>query len=361
MTAAVAPPGLAVGPSGPRLDLVLDVTRAAHEPPEARPGGQRGDVRLLVSAGDAAPRHHRFHDLPAILVPGDLLVVNNSATVAAALDAELDGEALVLHVSTELPGGLWMVEPRRRIANGSTEPRQLPDGAHTVRLAGGEAIELLRPAPGSERLWIAVAAFDVADVMVRRGRPIRYRYVERDWPLSAYQTVFARRPGSAEMPSAARPFTAELVTQLVANGVGVVPITLHTGVSSLEGHERPYPERFDVPAGTAAAVNATRAAGRHVIAVGTTVVRALESATDEAATTHPASGWTDVVITAERGVRAVDGLLSGWHEPQASHLAMLEAVAGEAALVAAYTEAFASGYRWHEFGDSHLMLPYAGR
>ena len=140
-----------------------------------------------------------------------------------------------------------------------------------------------------------------------------------------------------------------------------MPITLHTGVSSLEGHERPYAERFDVPAGTAAAVNGTRAAGRHVIAVGTTVVRALETAADESGTTHPASGWTDVVVTAERGVRAVDGLLSGWHEPQASHLAMLEAVAGHQALVAAYTEAFAQRYRWHEFGDSHLMLPYAGR
>ena len=359
---------------GPRcaglpLRFELDAEHEAHEPPEAR-GVRRDEVRLLVSPGHDEPVHATFTALPGALEPGDLLVVNTSATIAAAIDVEHEhaGRA-VLHVSTKLPGDLWMVEPRRRIANGSTEPLTLDGRPGTVRLPDGAAfLHLLRPAPDSTRLWLAVAAdgVDIPTVLGRSGRPIRYRYVPRDWSLDAYQTVFAQvQPvgavGSAEMPSAARPFTAEIVTRLVSSGVGVVPITLHTGVSSLEGHERPYAEQFRVPHATAAAINATHASGGHVIAVGTTVVRSLETVTDSAGVAHPGEGWTDVVITPERGVRAIDGLLTGWHEPEATHLAMLEAIAGRDPLVVAYEAAFANGYLWHEFGDSHLILPYAGK
>jgi len=198
---------------------------------------------------------------------------------------------------------------------------------------------------------------DVDTYLARHGRPIRYGYVERDWPVAVYQTVYATEPGSAEMPSAGRPITPEIITALVARGVAVSPLVLHTGVSSLEGHEAPYPEYYRVPAETAERVNATHAAGHRVIAVGTTVVRALESAVDEHRVVHPADGWTELVVTPERGVHAVDGLLTGWHEPQASHLLMLEAVAGRCPLERAYAAALAAGYRWHEFGDSHLLLP----
>ena len=342
--------------------VVLDAAHAAHEPPEAR-GVPRDDVRLMVSRGTSSPIHATFRALPDFLSAGDLIVVNTSATIPAAIDAELpDGTPFVLHVSTELPGGLWMVEPRQLIDGGATEPRALDAIASRIRLTGGTEIDLLRPAPGSARLWLAAVAGneDLSRALNEHGRPIRYRYVERDWPIDAYQTVFADQPGSAEMPSAARPFSEALVTALVRRGVGLSPITLHTGVSSLEGHELPYPERFEVPAATASAVNAVHAAGGHVIAVGTTVVRALETTVDRAGVVHPAEGWTDTVITPQRGVRAVDGLITGWHEPEATHLAMLEAVAGRPALVDAYSEAFAAGYLWHEFGDSHLLLPYAG-
>ena len=342
------------------LSFRLDAAHEAHEPPEAT-GRSRDDVRLLVSRGDRLPLHARFTELPDQLAAGDLLVVNTSATVAAALDVVIDGVgAVVLHVSNELPGGVWMVEPRRRIANGSTEPMQLPPRPVTARRTDGAAIvHMLPPAAESTRLWLAVTAdgVDLAETMAAHGRPIRYSYVRRDWPLAAYQTVFATEPGSAEMPSAARPLTAEIVTRLVSRGVVVAPIVLHTGVSSLEGRERPYPERYRVPSPTAELVNATHRAGRHVVAVGTTVVRALETVTDRDGTTHPGTGWTDVVITPRRGVRAVDGLLTGWHEPEATHLAMLEAVAGREVLVAAYEAAFLAGYQWHEFGDSHLLLP----
>ncbi|MEO8698164.1 MAG: S-adenosylmethionine:tRNA ribosyltransferase-isomerase [Acidimicrobiales bacterium] len=342
--------------------LVLDADHSAHEPPEAR-GLERDNVRMMVSPGLDTPIHATFRALPDYLVPGDLVVVNTSGTIPAAIDAVLEnGERFVLHVSTELPGGLWMVEPRQLIAGGATEPLALPANALRIRIAGGTELDLLRPAPGSARLWIAaVVGNDVLTAQLHAdGRPIRYRYVDRDWPIEAYQTVFADAPGSAEMPSAARPFSDALVTALIRRGIALAPLTLHTGVSSLEGHEMPYPERFAVPAATAAAVNATHAAGGHVVAVGTTVVRALETAADARGTVHPASGWTDTVITPQRGVHAVDGLVTGWHEPEASHLAMLEAIAGRDALDLAYAEAYGTGYLWHEFGDSHLLLPYAG-
>ena len=159
------------------------------------------------------------------------------------------------------------------------------------------------------------------------------------------------------MPSAARPFTADLVLELAQRGITVATILLHAGVSSLEAHEMPYPERYRVPGATAAHVNGVHQAGGRVIAVGTTVVRALETVVDGQGTVHPGTGWTELVVTPERGVRAVDGLVTGWHEPEASHLLMLEAVAGRSALERAYAAARREGYLWHEFGDSHLLLP----
>ncbi|HEX4982851.1 MAG TPA: S-adenosylmethionine:tRNA ribosyltransferase-isomerase [Ilumatobacteraceae bacterium] len=344
------------------LDFELDAAHVASAPAEAR-GLARDGVRLMISRGDDEPVHATFRDLADHLTPGDLLVVNTSATVPAAVDAELpDGTRIVVHVSTQLPGGLWMVEARRPLPGGATSPLRLPGSPTVARLADGTAVAMLRPAAGSQRLWLATLDGDVdlLGVLVALGRPIRYSYVDHDWPIASYQTVFADEPGSAEMPSAARPFTADLTTRLIRHGIGIVTITLHTGVSSLEGHELPYSERFVVSSATAAAVNATRATGGHVIAVGTTVVRALESAADATGTVHPAAGWTDIVITPATGVRAVDGLVTGWHEPAATHLAMLEAVAGRTALTRAYRAAWDAGYLWHEFGDSHLLLPYAG-
>jgi len=139
--------------------------------------------------------------------------------------------------------------------------------------------------------------------------------------------------------------------------VAIAPILLHTGVSSLEGNEMPYPERYAVSASTANLVNAVHAGGGRVVAIGTTAVRALETVVDDRGVVHPGSGWTELVVTPERGVRAVDGLLTGWHEPEATHLLMLEAIAGRPTLERAYDEARRGGYLWHEFGDSHLLLP----
>ncbi|MGI9645241.1 MAG: S-adenosylmethionine:tRNA ribosyltransferase-isomerase [Ilumatobacteraceae bacterium] len=345
----------------PGLDFDLPAELSARQPAEATPGAMRTDVRLMVSDGDRAPTHRSFADIARVLRAGDLLVVNTSAAMAAAIDGRTTrGEAVVVHVSTELPSSLWLVEVRTPIDGGSTAPDHSDRIGETVALAGGAEVRLLTRFEGSERLWVArldlPGGTPVDRHLARHGRPIRYPYVERDWPLDAYQTVFGRIAGSAEMPSASRPFTDEVVTDLVTNGVSIAPLLLHSGVSSLESRESPYPERFEVGATTARLVNHTRADGGRVIAVGTTVVRALESVVDDRGLVHPGQGWTDVIVTPERGATSVDGLLTGWHEPEASHLLMLEAVAAPGALAAAYGEALAARYRWHEFGDVHLIL-----
>ncbi len=354
-------PTTATLPAG--LDFVLPPELEATQPPEVT-GRGRDDVRLLVSIGTEPPVDTRFDRLPEFLRPGDLLVVNTSATMAASLAAtDGAGSPIEVHLSTELPSGLWLVELRRPDAVASRPDFDDHTGA-TLDVGDGATISVLTRFRESRRLWLAVIDVpngSVAGLLDRRGRPIRYRHVPTDWPLEAYQSVFSIDPGSAEMPSASRPFTPDLVTTLVTRGVELAPLTLHTGVSSQEGGERPYPEWFRVPAATAARVNAVRRAGGRVVAIGTTVVRALESAADDDGLVTERSGWTDVVITPERGVRVVDGLVTGWHEPEASHLLMLEAIAGRPALELAYGAAVASGYRWHEFGDIHLILPASTR
>ena len=333
----------------------------AHEPPEAR-GLRRDAVRLLVAArGAGTIEHARFTDLPRFLAPGDLVVVNVSATLAAAVDAtRADGSPVTVHVATRAPfapsADWWVLELRTH--DGASPLRGARTGER-LTLDGGATTTLTAPYAGGTRLWLAqVDAGDALPAYLERhGRPIRYGYVPRRWPLSDYQTVYALEPGSAEMPSAGRPFTPELVTRLIAGGVGIVPVTLHTGVSSPEGHEAPYPEQFAVPAATARAVNEARAAGGRIVAVGTTVVRALESAADAGRAVAPAHGWTRLVIGPDRGVRVVDAIVTGWHEPEASHLRMLDAIAGPELLRRSYDAALEHGYLWHEFGDSHLIVP----
>jgi S-adenosylmethionine:tRNA ribosyltransferase-isomerase len=341
----------------------FELTRAleASEPPEAR-GLARDEVRLMVAARASAEIvHARFRELPSYLRPGDLLVINNSATLPAAVPASRgDGSEIEVRFSTCAPlrarTDLFVVELR---SAGGESPAAPSRGGEQLELAGGMRLELLHQYVGSGRLWIAQAhtGEPLQPYLARHGRPIRYGYVTQRWPLSAYQAAYATVPGSAEMPSAGRPFTPELLTRLAATGILITPLTLHTGVSSPERHEPPYPEQYHVPEPTAKLVNAVRSAGGRVIAVGTTVVRALETVARPDGTVRPDAGWTKLVISGDRGLRAVDGIITGWHEPLASHLQLLEAIAGEALIRRCYASARAHGYLWHEFGDSHLILP----
>ncbi|HEX9066605.1 MAG TPA: S-adenosylmethionine:tRNA ribosyltransferase-isomerase [Streptosporangiaceae bacterium] len=359
----------------------------ASKPAEER-GLTRDGVRMLVATTDGLA-HARFADLPRFLAPGDLLVVNTTATLPAAVDGERGPSAVTVHFSTPLDDGTWVAElreagPGRGRVTGARPGEQ-------ISLAGRATLTLLRryPEPDSDRLWIVAlhapgetrarepaahsrrpagdrhlagdrAAEDrdpVQDYLDRYGRPIRYSYVPKPWPLAAYQTVFSREPGSAEMPSAGRPFTERLVLDLIAAGVVIAPITLHAGVASLETREPPLPERFRVPAPTARLVNLTRSAGRRVVAVGTTVTRALESVAGPDGAVSAGHGWTGLVLGEQNPAAVVTGLITGWHDPEASHLALLEAVAGQALVKAAYADADAAGYLGHEFGDSCLLLP----
>jgi S-adenosylmethionine:tRNA ribosyltransferase-isomerase len=340
----------------PVVHFTLDAAHEAHEPPEAR-GLRRDGVRLLVSPGRADPVATTFIELGAHLAAGDAIVVNTTATIPAALAGRLpDGEPVVVHLSGALPGDVWLVEVRTPV-DGASSPRVLTDPVRVDLLDGGR-VQLLAPFAESRRMWLARLALTPTplEYAARHGRPIRYRHVAADWPIEAYQTVFAREPGSAEMPSASRPFTPELVTDLVARGVVFVPLLLHTGVSSLEGDERPYPERYRVTAPTATMLNDVRRHGGRVIAAGTTVVRALATVTDADGVVHPGHGWTDVVVGPASPVKSVGGLLTGWHEPESSHLQMLAAFASGDALDRAYAAALDIGFLWHEFGDSHLLL-----
>jgi S-adenosylmethionine:tRNA ribosyltransferase-isomerase len=330
-------------------------TRDATEPAEAR-GLARDEVRLLVASPDRLV-DRTFRHLPDVLAPGDLVVVNRSATLAAAVDAWRGGVPVEVHFASMLDDGTWVVEVR---------PEGLSFGpvadiavGERIDLPAGAWLEVLETLPDQVRLHRTRVALEgpLTSFLDQHGRPISYGYVPQRWPLSAYQTVFAREPGSAEMPSAARPFTERTVTDLVTRGVLVAPVTLHTGVSSPEAGEPPNPERFDVPAATAALVNHVRWRAGRIVAVGTTVTRALETVADPDGFVRAGHGWTDLVLGEARPARVVDGLVTGWHEPGASHVHLLEAVAGQDLVARAYEHAEREGYLWHEFGDSCLLLP----
>jgi S-adenosylmethionine:tRNA ribosyltransferase-isomerase len=341
------------------LDIDVPPELIADHPVEAE-GRRRDDVRMLVAERTTGHlTHARAADLDRFLRAGDLLVVNTSPTLAAAVPSA-DG-SVVVHLSTHLGGRRWVVEVRTPCGHGS-RPHPVAH-AQDISLVAGGLVRLRAPFAGW-RLWEAdvLVPPSLPEYLAQHGRPIRYGCTDTAWPIADYQTVFAHRfpadigLGSAEMPSAGRPFTPELVRRLLDRGVMFAPITLHTGVSSLESHEAPYAERYRVPESTARAINAARAEGRRVIAVGTTPTRAIETdAVDGRA--DSGDGWTELVITPQRGLEVVDGIISGWHEPEASHLLLMEAVAGRELLEASYAAALAERYRWHEFGDIHLVLP----
>jgi S-adenosylmethionine:tRNA ribosyltransferase-isomerase len=350
------------------IEFSLPPELEASAPPEAR-GLRRDQVRLMVSNYSTdRVRHTRFYNIDKYLDQGDVLVINTSRTRNAALLASrANGTSLEIHLSTHFDDDLWTVELRTIDELGKTRHFEGTQEGEVLHLPGGASVTLQGPyvsdcidnSPASETLWLAKLTFPgpIEDYLERHGFPIRYNYVKERWPLSVYQTVYATEPGSAEMPSAGRPFTPRLLKRLKFKGIQIAPLILHTGVSNIESHEPPCKEFYRVPSETAQMVNEARGSGHRVVAVGTTAIRALESVTNGNGTTHSGEGWTCLVITPQRRLRAVDALITGMHEPDASHLAILEALAGRGHIKIAYEEALRKGYLWHEFGDLHLILP----
>jgi len=350
------------------IEFSLPPELEASAPPEAR-GLRRDQVRLMVSNYSTDQvRHNRFYHLDKYLEEGDVIVINTSRTRNSALLAlREDGTAVELHLSTHFDDDLWTVEVRAMDEPGKTkhledaragESLSLPEAA-SATLQGPYVSDCIDDSKPSETLWLAEVHFPypVDDYLARHGFPIRYNYVKDKWPLDYYQTVYATEPGSAEMPSAGRPFTPKLLKRLEAKGIKIAPLILHTGVSNIDTHEPPYKEFYRVTPETARMVNEARASGHRIVAVGTTAIRALETVTNGVGKTHAGEGWTCLVITPQRKLRAVNALITGMHEPDASHLAILEALAGRSHIKLAYEEALRKGYLWHEFGDLHLIIP----
>ncbi|UCG25756.1 MAG: S-adenosylmethionine:tRNA ribosyltransferase-isomerase [Chloroflexota bacterium] len=348
-----------------RSDLLFDRPEELAATRPAEPSGRARDAGRLLVSDSRGHRHGRFANLADFLEPGDLLVINRSATLPASLPAKSyspdrrSSEPFTLNLSTNYGAGLWLAEPR--ISHSLPGPVPGLSAGDTFEVAGVKAT-LIAAFPDIPRLWFVQFEAGLSGAMRRAGQPIRYAYVDGAYGLEHYQTLFSSVPGSAEMPSAGYPFTGRVVQRLVDRGVRLASIVLHTGVSSLEvevddiTQHTLYPEPYEVSRLTARAVNETRDAGRRVIAVGTTVVRALESAWDGQAV-RASSGFTRLYIHPGRGLNVVDGLLTGLHDPLTSHLAMLYTLAGQDMIRDAYNAATGQGYRWHEFGDSHLILP----
>jgi S-adenosylmethionine:tRNA ribosyltransferase-isomerase len=342
-----------ISPVLPRFSLPPG--READRTPEDR-GLPRDGVGLLVSS-PATESHHTFCDLPSLLRAGDLLVVNESATLPASLPARAPIGEFCLNLSTEYGPDLWLVEPRWS----PSRPGPLPLDLGTDVEVGGLTGHWVAGYPGIPRLEFLRFDGDIREPMARWGRPIRYGYLAREYPLADYQTIFGRFPGSVEMPSAGRPFSARLRRSLERRGIRFAPIVLHTGVSSLErdpndARSAPvYAEPFWVPSETAEEIARARRRGGRVVAVGTTVIRALESAS-EAGVVRAARGFTRLYLSPERPVTTVDGLLTGFHTETSTHVALLSALVGTERLQRAYRAAISGPYLWHEFGDSHLLF-----
>lgn len=317
---------------------------AAATEPRSDPGAQR---LLHVDARTGAHRDHRFADLPSLLRPGDVVVLNDAATVPASLRVRTrDGEPVEIRLLAHLGGTRW-----RAVLFGDgdwrtpTERRPPPPSA----LARLVTVDLARE---PSIMWRSIYA---------RGRPVQYAYRTYDAPLHEMQSPWASRPWAVEMPSAGRPLTRAMAMDLRARGVEVAWLTHAAGLSSIGDPELdaqlPFPERYDIPRETVDDVLRARERGARIVAIGSTVVRALEgSVRNHGGRLVPGEGITDLRVDRHHGLAVADGVLSGIHAPGESHFALLEAFADPGAVRRAARHAARAGYLAHELGDSMLVL-----
>jgi S-adenosylmethionine:tRNA ribosyltransferase-isomerase len=336
---------------------------SAKEPPERR-GLGRDQVQLMViDRLTHRVEHTQFNQLGQFLRPGDLLVFNTSRTLPASLDgcAAPTGPCMEIRLAQHLPDDSWLAlllcQSGDPFACGLHSGVQLDFGQGLMGTVGDRN-------PNIPRLWnirFSKSGTELLDILYRLGRPIRYEYVSAPWNLDYYQTVYAKEPGSAEMPSAGRAFTWKLLLELKRQGIETAPIVLHTSLSSymddeLDAQHPASEEEYFISETTAEKINRTHQQGGRLIAVGTTVVRALESVADETGKVQAGHGYTRLHISADHQLKTVDGLLTGMHEPEASHLDLLTAFLPANQIQEAYEDAVQRRYLWHEFGDLNLIV-----
>ena len=342
------------------IQFELPTHLACPQPTELR-NISRDDVRLLVTTHEGQATHDTFSNFDEYLQAGDVLVINTSATIASAFAITLpNGQPGKLHLSTQLTAKNWLIEIRAVHNNTTTRWKEGEEGME-FSLPQGAKLRLKERFYKNDQLldlWVAELSTEQKQksYMQKHGQPIKYTQLQNPYPLPFYQTFFSFHPGSAEMPSAGRGFTQELLQKLIRKGVVLAPIVLHTGVSSLEEDEKPYPEYMEVDPVTALLINTAKEDGRRVVAVGTTAIRAIESAADAEGVVKAFRGNTELYIEANHQMKVADGLLTGFHEPRASHLHMLQSLAGFEHIERAYQEALKADYYWHQFGDLHLIL-----
>ncbi|GGB70139.1 S-adenosylmethionine:tRNA ribosyltransferase-isomerase [Fictibacillus barbaricus] len=327
----------------------------AKEPPERR-GIRRDYVKMMVLDKTTGQTNHtQFYHLDRYLKKGDLLVLNASRTVPAVLKSqkEMDGTEVEIRLAHRKNESIWEALPVSGTVKKGDVIRFSPTLTATIIEQSDETPFVL--------LAFNLCCSSLFNQIYRLGEPVRYEYIQEPWNLDYYQTVFATIPGSVEMPSAGRAFSWELLFRLQKKGVKIAYITLHTGLSYLlddKWHKGPDTnfENYEVPKETAEMILETKRSGGKVIAVGTTVVRTLETVAREKGILQAASGWTNLYITENTKLQVCDGLITGMHEPEASHLQLLSAFVDREKLYDAYTDAIQQRYLWHEFGDMNLIL-----
>jgi S-adenosylmethionine:tRNA ribosyltransferase-isomerase len=347
--------------TNPIIQFDLPEHLACPKPTEER-NLSRDEVRLLVTTSSGQIDHTTFSHLDKHLRSGDVLVVNTSATVPSALPVTLPhGGKGVVHLSNQINAHEWLLEIREIRENKTIRWKAGEEGMSFHLPAGGSITLKRRFYQDHQLLDLWVAGLHITQppeaYLAAHAYPIQYDKLDERYPLAYYQTFFSFHPGSSEMPSAGRGFTLDLVEKLLKKGVAFAPVLLHTGVSSLEENEAPYPEYMEVSPVSAAMINTAKSQGRRIIAVGTTAIRAIESAVNAAGTLVPYRGNTTLFIDESYSMKVTDGLLTGFHEPRASHLHMLQSLAGFEHIQQSYQAAIKAGYYWHQFGDLHLILP----
>ncbi|TCP70686.1 S-adenosylmethionine:tRNA ribosyltransferase-isomerase [Baia soyae] len=340
------------------LSFYLPDSLHASLPPERR-GIRRDHVKCMVlNRQTGETTHTQFQHIDSYLEKDDLLVLNASRTIPAVFQVDWKRNGTLLQTQVE-------IRLARRIDSTNWEALIVAAGvnlgdefifssylqAQVISLSEASIVTLQFSQSGNHLLESFYAL----------GEPIRYEYIDHPWDLDYYQTVYGTVPGSVEMPSAGRAFSWELLLKLQKKGVRIAYIQLHTGLSYLLDDQayldpKKHAEEYLVPVSTVQEIKKAKKHGKRVIAVGTTIVRALETSIDGDGELIPQTGWTSLHITANTKLLVVDGLITGFHEPEASHLDLLSSLINPEHLLHAYQEAIEHQYYWHEFGDMNLIL-----